>query len=114
MKDPQVQLGSIEGNDREMENQDNGDVSSVQLLLQIKNAPTSYANMVFVEVGPYDLKLSFGLRIGNLEPDILHTVIMSPEHAASLSQLLSNATVDFEDTYGKIPHATEPKKVMGR
>ncbi|MCR4403485.1 MAG: DUF3467 domain-containing protein [Firmicutes bacterium] len=88
--------------------------ASVDLTGIVVSSPASYANFAGIEVGPFDFKLVFGLRVGMDPPSNVQTVIMSPEHAKSLAALLSDSVADFEREHGVIPHTAKPTKRQRR
>jgi Protein of unknown function (DUF3467) len=71
------------------------------------NAPPLYTNNVVIELTPWDLKFHFGelLSATATEYRVLErlTVVMSPQHAAVMAQLLNQHIEIYQNTFGSIP-----------
>lgn len=66
-----------------------------------------YANVVEVQVGPYDVLLRFGTKKDRSRPgiqpdDVECEIYMSPQHAKSLAEILQRAVADYEKQHGKM------------
>ncbi len=67
----------------------------------IKDMPTYYANYAVVNMSTYDLIINFFMRISDATQEQAK-VVMSPQYAKSLIELLNSALKDYEDTFGEI------------
>ena len=88
---------------------------SVQVIYEPETPQVMYTNLVQVNTGPYDVRITLGRR--NLErvsedsvtvSDAIH-VYMSPQHAKALASLLGSQLAAYEERFGPIPidtHAT--------
>jgi hypothetical protein len=71
-------------------------------------APT-YANVVNLTVGPFDLVLDFGFKTpeqtarGSADYEIVSRVAMSLGHAKSMLPLLARVIAQYEKEVGEIP-----------
>ena len=84
------------------------------------DSPVVYVNSVQVKVGPYDFQLVLGQTAGmasdkTLIVNNLVTVVMSPQHAKALSDVLSQHVQLFEELMGTIQvgpkeNTTPPKR----
>lgn len=83
------------------------------------DSPVVYVNSVQVKVGPYDFQLVLGQTAGMADKTLivnnLVTVVMSPQHAKALSDVLSQHVQLFEELMGTIQvgpkeNTTPPKR----
>lgn len=78
-----------------------------------EGTPVYYTNSVNILIGPYDVSLTlYQLREASSERvifDSLARVVMSPQHAKVLAELLSEKVAQYERTYGSLP----TQEVMG-
>lgn len=70
------------------------------------DSPVVYVNSAQVKVGPYDFQLVLGQTAGVVDKTMVVnsvvTVVMSPQHAKALSDLLSDHIRLFEELMGTI------------
>jgi hypothetical protein len=72
-----------------------------------ENAAPVYTNNVVIELSPWDIRFRFGelLEASPTQLKVLErlTVVMSPQHAAVMAQLLNQHIEAYQNTYGPIP-----------
>jgi hypothetical protein len=73
--------------------------------------PTIYANSIKLRTSVFDIMMELGQIVDVREDKLLvqnqAIVLMSPQHAKVLSDLLARRLADYERRYGKIPAALE-------
>lgn len=79
-----------------------------------EGAPTVYANNLLLQSSVWDVTLSFGLLTGATEDTItaqsVVNVILSPQHAKAVSEVLNRQIAHYEASYGPIP--SDPHAVV--
>ncbi|WP_297430602.1 DUF3467 domain-containing protein [Clostridium sp.] len=73
----------------------------------LRIVPVFYANTTSVEVSLYDFKFLFGIKSNTANSefnpnDINSTIIMSPQHAKALVNVLNENVKKYEETFGHI------------
>ncbi|MGH3189052.1 MAG: DUF3467 domain-containing protein [Streptosporangiaceae bacterium] len=72
------------------------------------DSPRSYANVVAINGGPFDVMLVFGVqeaRMGSGDQTLeeVARISMSWGHAKSMIPLLAKMVADYESKYGEVP-----------
>lgn len=77
---------------------------------RLNETRTTYANVVQINAGAYDLIFDFGFSAPEnrvtgdpLDFDIVSRVVMSHGHAKSILPLLAKIISDYETQFGEIP-----------
>ncbi len=83
------------------------------ILMDGEEAPTFYANNLVLQSSVWDVSLGFGLLTGTTEGTVtarsVVNVILSPQHAKAVSEILNRQIAHYEASFGPIPsdpHAT--------
>ncbi len=79
-----------------------------------EEAPTFYANNVLLQSSVWDVKLNFGLLVDSDDETVtvqsIASVILSPQHAKAVSEILNTQIAHYEATYGLIPSDARAKE----
>lgn len=66
------------------------------------NVSNFYSNKLEIEVGLYDFRFGFTQINGNLENNERINIIMSPQHAKAITNLLNDVIKKYEKDFGEI------------
>src|SRR5687768_8202733 len=82
-------------------------ISRETVVTDSREVPTIYTNNATIETGPYDVRLHFGEVVGVKDDQLvvnrLAKVVMSPQHAYALAQILVSHLKRYEERFGVIP-----------
>lgn len=85
------------------ENKNNQQQNQFQMGIDPMVAEGVYSNLALISHSPSEFILDFITALpGMPQPQVKSRVILAPEHAKRLLQLLQNNILNFEKTFGKI------------
>ena len=85
------------------ENKNNQQQNQFQMGIDPMVAEGVYSNLALISHSPSEFILDFITAVpGMPQPQVKSRVILAPEHAKRLLQLLQNNILNFEKTFGKI------------
>lgn len=77
------------------------------VLTNQEEAPTFYANNLLLQSSVWDVRLAFGLLTGATDETLIVrsmvNIILSPQHAKAVSDILRKQVEHYEAAYGPIP-----------
>jgi hypothetical protein len=73
---------------------------------EIKNN-VHYSNSADIGMGIYDIRIIFKNKISNDESVDEVAIMMSPQHAKKISEIMVQIISEYEEKYGPIPVETE-------
>ena len=83
------------------------DEATVMPTLRLTPAPRIYANSVQLKTSLFDVSMELGIIAeitkDGVVADHVGTIIMSPQHAKALNDLLTARLADYEERFGKLP-----------
>lgn len=95
------------------ENKNNQQQNQFQMGIDPMVAEGVYSNLALISHSPSEFILDFITALpGMPQPQVKSRVILAPEHAKRLLQLLQNNILNFEKTFGKIQLADETDRTI--
>lgn len=95
------------------ENKNNQQQNQFQMGIDPMVAEGVYSNLALISHSPSEFILDFITALpGMPQPQVKSRVILAPEHAKCLLQLLQNNILNFEKTFGKIQLPDETDRTI--
>ena len=95
------------------ENKNNQQQNQFQIGIDPMVAEGVYSNLALISHSPSEFILDFITALpGMPQPQVKSRVILAPEHAKRLLQLLQNNILNFEKTFGKIQLPDETDRTI--
>ncbi len=95
------------------ENKNNQQQNQFQMGIDPMVAEGVYSNLALISHSPSEFILDFITALpGMPQPQVKSRVILAPEHAKRLLQLLQNNILNFEKTFGKIQLPDETDRTI--
>lgn len=95
------------------ENKNNQQQNQFQMGIDPMVAEGVYSNLALISHSPSEFILDFITALpGMPQPQVKSRVILAPEHAKRLLQLLQNNILNFEKTFGKIQMPDETDRTI--
>ena len=95
------------------ENKNNQQQNQFQMGIDPMVAEGVYSNLALISHSPSEFILDFITALpGMPQPQVKSRVILAPEHAKRLLQLLQNNLLNFEKTFGKIQLPDETDRTI--
>ena len=95
------------------ENKNNQQQNQFQMGIDPIVAEGVYSNLALISHSPSEFILDFITALpGMPQPQVKSRVILAPEHAKRLLQLLQNNILNFEKTFGKIQLPDETDRTI--
>ncbi|MCK0107644.1 MULTISPECIES: DUF3467 domain-containing protein [Pseudomonadales] len=84
-------------------------VDGVQLFLPDELKASAFCNSAFAQFSPEEFSIDF-VNMGAMSNSVVSRIVMTPSHTKRLMKLLAQKVHEYEDMFGEIPEAIEPKK----
>ena len=95
------------------ENKNNPQQNQFQMGIDPMVAEGVYSNLALISHSPSEFILDFITALpGMPQPQVKSRVLLAPEHAKRLLQLLQNNILNFEKTFGKIQLPDETDRTI--